>query len=65
MQCDRGEEEGIDSAVAGESEVGDGGNEIGESGSETRPFEQVCCGEEEKGRDPPKAVGHGDKGGSV
>lgn len=58
----------MDSAVAGEREVGDGGNEIGERGSEIRLLEQVCCGEEEKGRDPPKVVvvGHdGDEGGSV
>lgn len=55
----------MDSAVAGESEVGDGGNEMGESGSETWPLEQVRCGEEEKGTDPPKVVGHGDEGGSV
>lgn len=60
MQCERGEEERTDSAVAGESESGDGGNEVGESGSEP-----VCCGDEEKGRDPPKGEGHGDEGGSV
>ena len=55
----------MDSAVAGESEVGDGGNEMGESGSETRPLEQARCGEEEKGTEPPKVVGHGGEGGSV
>lgn len=59
MQCERAEEECVDSAVAGESEVGDEGNEIGESGSERQPFEQVSCSEEEKGKDPPKVVGHG------
>lgn len=51
--------------MAGESEAGDGGNEVGESGCETRPFVQVCCGEVENGRDPLKLVGHGDEGGSA
>lgn len=55
----------MDSAVAGDSEAGDGGNEAGESGCERRPFEQVWCGEEENGRDPVKGGGHGDEGGSV
>ncbi|KAG7225800.1 hypothetical protein INR49_014451 [Caranx melampygus] len=63
-KCKRGEEELTDSTVAGESEEGEGGNEIGESGSEIWLLEQVCCGEEEKGREPPKGLEHGDEGGS-
>lgn len=65
MQCERGEEEGTDSAVAGESEAGDKGNEVGESGCERWPLEQVRCGEDENGTEPLKAGGHGDEGGSA
>lgn len=65
MQCERGDKEWRDSAVAGESEEGDGGKEMGESGRERRSIEQpVCCGEDEKGRDPPKVEVHGDEGDS-
>ncbi|CAB1435145.1 unnamed protein product [Pleuronectes platessa] len=50
----------MDSAVAGESEMGDGGKEMGESGSEIRPLQVVCSGEEERVMNPPKVVGHRD-----
>lgn len=40
VQCESGEkEEWVDSAVAGDREEGDGGNEIGERGSEIWPLE--------------------------
>lgn len=66
MKCERGEEELTDSTAAGESEEGEGGNEIGESGSEIWLLEQVCCGEEEKVRERPRGLlEHRDEGGSV
>lgn len=49
----------MDSAVAGESEAGDGGNEVGKR----QPFEQVCW-REENSREPLKGARHGDEGGS-
>lgn len=58
-QCKRGEEDWTHSALDGESEAGDGGKDVGESGCGRQPFERVCCGEE-KGSDPV-----GDEGGSV
>lgn len=64
-QCDRGEEEWIDSAVAGERDAGDGGSEVGDSGSKRRWLERVCWGEAESGREPLKVMGHGEEGGSV
>lgn len=64
-QSDSGEEDWMDSAVAGDSDAGDGGREVGDSGSKRRPLEQLCWGEEENGSDPPKLPGHGEEGGSV
>lgn len=64
-QCESGEEEWMDSAVAGDSDAGDGGREVGDSGSKRRPLEQLWWGEEENGSDTPKVLGHGEEGGSV
>lgn len=61
LQGRRGEER-EDSAVAGESETGEGGKEMGDSGSESWLLLQMCCGEDEKGN--VREVGHGEAGGS-
>lgn len=57
-----GDEELVDSAVAGESVFGERGKETGDSGSESRPLVQVFCDMEEKG--PVREVGHDEEGGS-
>lgn len=59
VPSERGEDECGD---PGESEVGDGGKEMGERGRDMQPFVRV---KEEKGRDPPRVVGYRDKDGSV
>lgn len=64
-QCESGEEDWMDSAVAGDSEAGDGGREVGDSGSNRWPLEQLCWGEEENGSDPTKVLGNGEEVGSV
>lgn len=64
-QCESGEEDWMDSAVAGDSDAGDGGREVGDSGSNRRPVEQLCWGEEEKESDPSKVLGNGEEVGSV
>lgn len=64
-QCESGEEDWRDSAVAGDSDAGDGGREVGESGSNRRPLEQLCWDEKEKGSDPSKVLGNGEEAGSV
>lgn len=58
-ECKRGEEDWTHSALAGESEAGDGGKEVAERGCGRQPLEQVCW-QEESGSDPV-----GDEGGSV
>lgn len=64
-QCESGDEDWMDSAVAGDSDAGDGGREVGDSGSSRRPVEQLWWGEEENGSDPSKAVGNSEEVGSV
>lgn len=58
-RCNRGEEDWTDPALAGESEAGDGGKDVGESGHGRQMLEGVCCGED-NGRAP-----LGDGGSSV
>lgn len=60
-----GEEDWRDCAVAGDSDAGDDGREVGDSGSNRRLLEQLCWGEEENGSDPSKVLGNGEEVGSV
>lgn len=64
-QCESGEDDWMNSAVAGDSEVGDDGREVGDSGNKRRPVEQLCWGDGENGSDPTKLLGNGEEDGSV